>query len=163
MKESNFIRDVIFSIKSQGKWAYKIPDMPSSYMIKGRFNPEKPCDIISFLGMVSALIECKQQKKYEAFGIRHLRESQIEALDEIVDLEIGQSYVFLNVRVPRKINKLIIFDWKETRERFKSGISYKKKEIEEMDAIDGKKGCYDLSSFIAGANSRWIMKNKMKD
>lgn len=147
MKESKFITEVVNSLKSQGLWAYKVPDMPASWMggTGLRFVPEKPCDIIAMRGKIGLLIECKQIKKFEAFGMRHMRESQIKNLNEVTD-KGGLGFVFLNIRIasPRE-NRLIIFEWQEFRYRTES---IKGKEIKEFPFIQGFKDEFDLFSFV---------------
>jgi hypothetical protein len=133
-------------------------------MQQTRYTPEKPCDIVAMFGSVGCLIECKQVKTVEAFGMRHMRPSQIKNLDEVVN-KGGLGFVFLNVRVKgakgvsKHMNKLIIFDWYFFRQQEES---IKAKQLVEILSRDGWfdgdklgqlgvtvgfKDLFDLSSF----------------
>ena len=153
MKENQFNTEVKNSLKKHGAWAYKIADQPTSWTAsKTRFTPEKPCDIVAIHEGVGMLIEGKQFKKFEAFGLRHLRPSQVKNMDEAVDKN-NRAFVFLNIRIKaiagrqRRDNRLIIFDWKIWRERIKEA-SIKHKEVRELPYIKGSRGGYDLTEFI---------------
>ena len=151
MRESVFNGEVVRSLRAQGAWAHKIPDLPQSMISGMRFNPEKPFDIVAFIRGKGVAIEGKQLKKYEAFGERHMRPAQITELNKIVDSASGRAFVFLNIRrgeAPR-MNRLIVFVWERLRERFKEG-SIKKTELESLPYIEGKKGEFDLSDFMGG-------------
>lgn len=117
-------------------------------MISGsRFNPEKPFDIVAFIHGRAVAIEGKQFKKYQAFGERHMRPSQIEEFNRIVDSESGRALVFLNIRQAKpRLNRLLIFDWANLRERFKEG-SIKMGELEAQPYLEGRKKLFPLTGF----------------
>lgn len=162
MREAQFNSEVVKSLKHWGAWAWKIPDMPVSMLQALRFSPDHPCDIVAayqgrFLG-----IEGKMLKKYEAFGIRHLRPAQIRELDSMVDTG-NDAYIFLNIRItaPRE-NKLIILPWKEWRDALHTA-SIKAEELRAWEGVPltrvetsktGKRGkaltkqIYDLRNFL---------------
>jgi len=147
MRESTFNTEITNSLKEQGAFAYKIADQPTSWtMSKTRFTPDKPCDIICLYRGTGVLIECKMSKKFEAFGLRHLRPSQLKAMDEAV-AKGSRAFVFLNIRF-RPENRLLIFEWSP---EFKARItesSIKAKEIAEIYFIKGAKKRFDLDGFL---------------
>lgn len=154
MREATFISEIMGSIGKAGFWAYKLADSPTSWTKdKTRFTPAKPCDIVScFFGLMVA-IECKQLRKWKAFSLSDMRESQIEALDAIL-VTHGLSFVFLNVRVEadfvkgtKRENRLIVFPWADLKARFASG-SIKAKELQTLPYVTGTKKRFDLSQFI---------------
>ena len=155
IRESVFNTEVIHSLRAQGAWAHKLTDTPASLARAMRFVPEKPCDIIAFIGGRGVGIEGKQQKKYEAFGIRHLRDAQVRELDAMVEEGKGEAFIFLNIRIASpRTNRLVIFNWKLWREKLKSGVSLKKKEIESLPFLTGKSGIFDLSDFCRSVVER---------
>ena len=121
-----------------------------------RYTPEKPCDVIgAYRGRFFA-IESKQLKKFEAFGMRHMRPAQIRHLDEIVKTG-SKAFVFLNIRVPaikgkqKRENRLIIFHWQMFRGLGETTM--KKQAVMDMpylayQSVD-KKTIYDLKHFLA--------------
>lgn len=153
MKESLFNTEILRSLQDEGAWAYKIADQPTSWTAHAtRFTPDKPCDIVAmFLGH-GFIIEGKQIKKFEAFGLDKIRPSQIKNMDEAVD-KGNRAFVFLNIRIKavkgetQHENRLITFDWAELRERFKSG-SIKAKELKELPYIEGSKSRFNLKTFL---------------
>lgn len=166
MREANFNTETTNSLKAGRAWAFKIPDSPTSWtMRRTRFTPEKPCDIIFCFGGRFGAIESKQMKKFQAFGLRHLRENQIRNLDRVTATG-GRAFVFLNVRVRGKRgavvkgkwtganyeNRLIIFDWKVWKPLFEI-LPLSGKEVQSLAFIRGKKGLFDLSSFLGAVVS----------
>ena len=153
MKESNFTSEVMESLRQRGVWCYKIADSPASWT-KGitRFTPEKPCDIVACVGGKFISIECKQLKKFEAFGRTQIRESQIQAANDIVRAG-GKAFIFLNIRIKavsglrKHVNRLIIFDWGGSGELL-STDTIKKDELFGLPHINGAKGVYDLDGFV---------------
>ena len=74
MKESTFNNEILNSLRQGGAWAYKIPDSPTSWtMAATRFTPEKPCDIVGMYQKIGFIVEGKQIKKFEAFGMNKMR------------------------------------------------------------------------------------------
>ena len=153
MRESVFITEVKRSIFAYGGWAYKLSDMPQSMIRGARFNPEKPFDLACCINGKFVGVECKQLKKYEAFGLRHIRETQIRGLDGILD-GLGRAFVFVNIRQQAdkkkgtsRLNRLIIFDWDVWRNRWKIGTS-KKEEMLKMPFITGAKGYFPIDKWV---------------
>jgi len=148
MRESIFTTEIVNSFKALDCWAYKIPDFPQSILTGARFNPEKPFDIVAFIQGSGIAIEGKMFKKFEAFGLRHMRPSQIETFDRLIDKRNAKCFVFLNIRqaTPR-INRLIILDWSQWRHRLRKD-SIKKPELMELSYIQGSKKHFDLSHFV---------------
>ena len=162
MKEATFNTEIINSLEEQGAFAYKIPDQPASWNSgRMRFTPSKPCDTFVLFRGFGALIEGKQMKKFEAFGLRHLRPSQIVAMDRAVRTK-NRAYIFLNVRCHQE-NRLIIFEWsKEFKTRLEKA-SIKGKEIKSLNFVKGFKKRFDLSDFLEGLTGRDIVKNVSMD
>lgn len=144
MRESVFCTEVVRSIRAQAGWAYKVPDMPQSMLRGSRFNLPKAVDILAcYEGRLYA-IECKQIKKYEAFGLKNVRPSQAETLDS-VGRAGGQAFVFLNVRIAHAVNRLYIFKWQHLKDL---GSSIKKNELELLPSIGGRIGYFPLGEFF---------------
>ncbi len=151
MKEAVFNTEVVNSLKKMTAWPYKIPDMPHFPGAKFRFDREKPFDIVALVLRTRPMfvaIEGKQLKSYQAFGYRHMRPCQIEALNHIFHLG-GIAYVFLNIRQKKPyINRLIAFEWPNARLSSPHEPSYKKHELLEMPYITGKNGLFNLESLF---------------
>jgi hypothetical protein len=149
MKESMFNYEVVRSLKKLGCWAYKIPDFPQSMVVGARFNPEKPCDIVAFVGKMGIGIEGKMIRKYESFGSRNLRPSQIKNMDEMEDRDDSAgAFIFLNVRqVSPRLNRLIIFRWGDWRWKLREGMIHKE-ELMNFSYIEGKGGLFPLRDFV---------------
>lgn len=109
MIEADFSGELVKSLKMAGAWAFKIPDAPYSKAIKRR-PIYKHYDISAVYQAMPIAIECKLLHGFEAFGIRHLRESQINALTNHSRCG-GLAFVALNVRIPYQENRLIIWPW----------------------------------------------------
>ena len=154
MKEATFSSELMESLRLMGAWCYKIADSPASWT-KGitRFTPEKPCDIIACLGGTMIGIECKQLKKFQAFGRTQMRDSQVKALGEIVAAG-GKGYVFLNIRIKaikgkqKPENRLIVFDWAKWGERLSGNDTIKQKDLMAWTHATGFKGLFDLTQFL---------------
>ena len=152
MRESKFITEVKNSIFEYGGWAYKLADLPASMTPGLRYSPDKPCDLIASINGKCIGIECKMLRKYEAFGLRHLRESQVRGLDGIIQRGLGRGFVFLNIRRSadkeygiKRLNRLIIFDW----EIFSCLTgTIKKNELENYDYIQGKNGMFAIQDWV---------------
>jgi len=148
MKEAVFNSEVVRSLNEvELCWAYKIPDMPHFAGAHFRFDREKPFDIVCFHDGDGVAIEGKQLKKYQAFGHRHMRECQIEALDRIIETG-SRAMVFLNIRQKTPyINRLIVFEWPDDVLR-NPKMSYKKKELLKMPYVTGKHGRFPLRDWF---------------
>ena len=157
MREAQFNSEVMKSLKSHGYWCYKIPDSPASWtMDRTRFTADKPFDIVActYGGQMIA-IEGKQTKKFESFGLKNMRDSQIENLEKVHKLG-GKALVFLNVRIKpdkskgqKRVDRLIPFEWTEIRDRKES---FKKQEIMDRQYIEkktfGDERLYDLGEYL---------------
>lgn len=150
MNEAHFSKEVIDSLKSYDAWAYKIPDIPVSQTFGMQFTPKKPYDINGCYNGRFFAIECKMIKEFKAFGTKALRPNQKDALDDVLEAG-GRAFVFLNIRInsPR-VNRLLIFDWLLFREQINS---FKKKDLENFDYIQGGKGKYDMWDFLNNLDS----------
>lgn len=149
MREQVFNTEVINSLRDAGAWAYKIPDMPSSLMVGGRFNPDKPCDIIACFKSRFIGIEGKMLKGFKGFSLSLFRNSQIKSLDEMVDSD-GLAFAFINIRItqaPRE-NRLIIINWSLWRNVLERK-TIPKSLVERLPHIKGKKGRFDLKDFVS--------------
>lgn len=145
MREAKFNTEIVNSLKEQGAWAEKIPDVPRGMGL--RFLPEKPCDIIGGFKGTFFMIESKQMKKFEAFGARHFRDNQLDALDRAVQT-LNPAYAFLNVRIASpRTNRLIILDWITWGHRLRQN-SIKAEEIKKLPFIQGHKERFDLTKFL---------------
>jgi hypothetical protein len=154
IKEAIFNTEVKNSINYFGEWAYKIADMPR---VPGlRFNPDKPCDIISNIDGKFVAIEGKQFKKWQSLRLSHFQDSQIENFNQLLSQGKENCYVFLNIRISsdkdagiKRENRCIIFKWKELKELIKERGIYAK-ELKELTYIEGKNKMFDLSEFLLG-------------
>lgn len=157
MKESKFLTELRDTFRNHGAFFYKIVDMPHFKGKMTRFDAPKPFDSMIVLEGIPIAIEAKIFKKFQAFGIRHLRPSQVEGL-EAFEQAGGRSFVFLNVRIKavageqKHVNRLYIFKWEDIRD---AKASFKKAILEfELPFYDGAKGLFDLDD--------WILKQKEK-
>lgn len=147
------------SLKDAGcKWTFKPADNPMSWTQSAtRFTPPKPCDIITCDHKGLILIECKQMKKFGAFGIDKMQPSQIKNLSEAE--QMGQrAFVFLNVRIAHpRTNICFAFDWLWLTEYWRQNGSIKKPILEGfarasftkgVTVIEGHKERFDLKSLL---------------
>lgn len=148
---------MIRSLRIEGLWAFKIPDAPiTKELLKiTRFTAAKPCDIIacvpSFTHGQFVAIECKQFKKWKAFSIRDLQDSQIEQMPKIIEAD-GKAFVFLNIRIKKPHdNRLIIFEFNDLLKRLKKGSIFAK-DLKTMPYLKSErfedKTVYDLSEWV---------------
>jgi len=148
-RESTFLTHLRDSFHYHGAFFYKIPDMPHFAGMQTRFDSKKPFDVISAFRHHPIAIEAKVLRKYEAFGIRHLRDCQVDGLEDF--LENGLSFVFLKIgQAPNKLegierlNRLLIFDWPWFRDK---GV-LKKDELEKWPFIDYHLGRYEIRDWL---------------
>lgn len=151
MKEAIFNTELKNSLIEAGATAHKIPDMPTGRGVGMRFNPEKPCDLFFIYKRIGGLIEGKQIKKFEAFGLRNLRPNQIRALDDNAK-KGNPGFVFLNIRVSasegvKAENRLIIFEWKKWRKNWEIE-SIPATVLKDFPFIQGKHGRFNLTEFL---------------
>lgn len=145
-REQVFLTELKRSFTGYGSFFYKIADMP--HMGLGtRFDLDKPFDAFVVSKSVAIAIEAKSMKSYAAFG-RQIRSSQIKGLNKFTR-HGGRGFVFLNIRsgTPR-INRLIIFDWMDIKDRVMRGQSIKKKELESLPYIDGHKKRFNIRKWM---------------
>lgn len=109
MREKDFDKEVIRSLCALPEsWAYKIPDVLGS-----RFMTFKPFDIVATICGHPYAIENKQIKKWQPFGVKEVRTSQIINLEKFHRAG-GTALIFLNVRITSpRVDRLIIFEWRE--------------------------------------------------
>jgi len=161
LKESKFNAELINSLDHWGAYAFKIPDLPASMTMGLRFVAEKPCDIFGGYHGKFFAIESKQIKKFEAFGLRHIRDSQIKHLTSMVKTG-NRAFIFLNIRIAavkgktKRENRLVIFDWADLSRKTES---YKQKEVMALPYVSyqavKKKPTDDASEIIYDIKS-WL-------
>ncbi|MGD8305195.1 MAG: hypothetical protein PVF17_00950 [Ignavibacteria bacterium] len=120
MKESVFQYELKKTIEDEGGWCEKFPDMPR---FKGsRFIPEKCADYSATVNGRPILIECKLIKKVEPIHYKFFESSserkeklywteyhQVRELKRFNDNHPNnQAYYAINLRIPYKVNQLII-------------------------------------------------------
>jgi len=162
MKEAVFTSELMRSLRVQGFWAYKIPDSPITQGVLEvtRFTAAKPCDVVACYDGQTVLIECKQLKKWKAFGLKHIRDSQVKHLTDVI-ASGGKAYIFLNIRInasPR-VDRLIILDWAKWGKRLQLE-TIKAKDLKALQSFgtlrhNGKK-IYDLSFLKNKLGDRWL-------
>lgn len=142
-KEAAFLTVLKKDFKRRGHWFYKIPDSPSAM----RFMISKPFDV--FVGMFNRFAGCEAKflPGPEAFGVRHLRDVQIDGLDKVTARGRGLGFVWLEVHWSRGVYRFYWFEWEE----FKAKGAYTKKELEKLKNYVERtsKGRYDLRPFEA--------------
>jgi len=110
MRESNFAREMKASFESFGHFYLKIPDAIPSVGVNNkngpRFIPPKPFDAIAVWRGLPIAMEYKQHKSdTQAFRFDRLAAHQKKNL--LAHAEAGGlSFVIINVRVPRRINRV---------------------------------------------------------
>jgi len=150
VKEANFLTELKHSFgQMENTFWLKISDFPHFQGMKTRFDAAKPFDAVAVIDGVPIAIEAKMLKSFQAFGLRHLRECQIDGLERW-ERAGGKSYVFLNIRIKREkgrpgFNGLYIFHWREFRSLEKS---IKKAELEKMDFIRGCRKLFDMEEIV---------------
>jgi len=97
---------------------------------------ERPFDMVSIFKSKLVAIELKFLKSFSAFGMRHMRESQIKNLN-MVSESGALAFVFLNIWIPHKENRLLIWEWNRFKSLTADG-TIKKKELEQWAFIQGK-------------------------
>jgi len=145
-KEQTFCTEIINSFEQKGIWAYKIPDMPRFKGQKTRFSIKKPFDIIVDYYSRFMAIECKFSRGFKAMNISQFEKKNNNQIDNL--LQHNLCYIFLNIFIPREINRLLIFD-REAIGDLVLKKRYTKKELEAWPKyIDGRQGLYYLSEFF---------------
>ena len=120
MRESTFVTELRNGLDALGlaSWSYKIPDAPYSQIATMRFIPEKPADLVCMLRGEGILIECKQIKKWQAFGVKELTKSQMRNL-YLFSRAGGTSLVALNVRIPGETPLFTFFEFNALAEKIR--------------------------------------------
>lgn len=148
MNEKHFVTEVKNSLKAAGcSFAYKIPDFPQSMLTGARFNPAKPLDIVAAYGPYFLGIECKQIKEYRNFRASDVRPSQLETLCDL-KAKGTAGFIFLNIRIAREVNKLVIFDWATWWPILARDNKIEKASLIGAPGIPGRKGLFDLKPFL---------------
>jgi len=153
--EQTFLTELKKSFIHYGAFFHKIADSLHHPAMKSRFDLPKPFDAIAAFAGTPIAIEAKVLRKYEAFGVRHLRPCQVEGLDWFA--ENGSSYVFLNIRHAgnkaegiKRINRLYMFEWGD----FKRREVIKKNEFDQFLYIDKKDGIFPIVDWLAFLDAR---------
>ena len=142
MKETEITRMIRASLERAGAWAYKIPDhafVPG----RRRANIPRPFDLVACYRGELLAIEVKLLRGYQAFGMRHLRESQIEHLERVVQAG-GRAYVFCVVWEPRQYKRLLIWPWDE----FPREASIRKRELQELPYLDHARCGWPMTAWL---------------
>lgn len=148
MREAHFQTEIVKSFKAEGHWAYKIPDAPTRKLMgQLRFAAEKPFDLIACVRRQALAVECKQMKSFEAFGLRAMQESQVEAFDLLTKLGNAHCYVMLNVRLTG-INRLYAFRWRNLRHLWETQGSIKAAILRELKYTEGHGGLFPLAPWL---------------
>lgn len=148
-KEALFLTELKHSFREQVKnvfW-YKIKDTPASVHASGamRFDTPKPFDVLAVINGIPIAIEAKYMSDYQAFGKRHLRPAQVIGLEAFINGG-GHSYIVLNIRKPREVNRVIIFNWLDFKKLDKS---IGKNQLQQCEYIEGIKGRYPVKQMAA--------------
>ena len=101
MNERMFMSDLRQSFLESNIW--------STTLIDGSDYSPRPFDNITCINGQLIAIEGKFQKTFSAFGIRNIRDSQIQNLNT-VSHSLGHAFIFLNIWQPRTENRLIIWE-----------------------------------------------------
>ncbi len=158
MKEKEVNTEIRKSFEHFGAFAYKIPDLPIGIHDRRRgirFNPSKPFDIVVCYKGIFIAVETKLLRKFEAFGLRQIRDNQREALDKVSQKAGGYAFIFLNVRIPpdkakgqKTVNRLYTFHWPTWKALWETNGPIKKRRLEEMNFTTAGKGIFNLKNFF---------------
>jgi hypothetical protein len=139
MNERKFMSNLKKSFLEAGYW--------STTLIDGSDYSPRPFDNITCINGKLVAIEGKFQKDFGAFGMRHIRDSQILNLDA-VRLSGGQAYIFLNIWIPRAENRLLIWEWEYFKALTSEG-SLKKRQLLDHPFVPGKKGTFPIPEVLS--------------
>ncbi len=158
--EQTFTTDLKASFIKHGAFFFKIPDMPHGAGGMTSFDIKKPFDAVALYRGRAIAIEAKFLKEYKSFGLKDLRPNQIDGLNWW-EMQGGESYVMLNVRRPnnpltgsKRCNRLMIFPWKEFKNREKN---YFKDELVKRIQWDYCKGEYPVIEYFLKDPGRKVM------
>ena len=121
MKESLVCTRVVNSIKEQGHWAFKIPDMP--HIPGAKFNRNKGVDIVAGVEGRFVAIEVKIKdylpRTIDSF-LNLFTPGQIKAMEEIRNTNGGGVWVFFchykpNRRASLRVHDLYLIPWDKAR------------------------------------------------
>ena len=173
MKESNFAREMRASFESFGHFYLKIPDAIPAVGANNkngpRFIPPKPFDAIAVWRGISIAMEYKQHKSdTQAFRFDRLAAHQKESLILHSDSG-GLSFVIINVRVPRRINRVHVIPIKKWiclelsfSSNRKSLPAERLKKIEGLSRIKrGDKYIWDIKSYLEKRYLGFLMGDKL--
>jgi len=159
MREANFAREMKASFESFGHFYLKIPDaipaVGDDDKNGPRFIPPKPFDAIAVWRGVSIAMEYKQHKSdTQGFRFDRLLAHQKENLLAHTDSG-GLSFVIINVRVPRRINRAHIIPIKRWIELESYSSDRKSLPAEHLKRIEslpwikrGGKYIWDIESYL---------------
>lgn len=139
MNERNFMSSVRLSFLDHNVWA--------TILVDGSDFSTRPCDMIACLDGKLIAIEGKFQKEFKAFGMKQIRDSQILNLDAITQGG-GLAFIFLNIWIPNKENRLIIWEWTHFKKITAFG-SIKKKTLRDLPYIQGHKKRFPIAQIIS--------------
>lgn len=112
-KEGEHTTSLIKGIRAAGGVAWKIPDPVGCYK-----TVERPFDVFGgYQGRLLA-IECKWMNKPAAFGLRHLAEHQIKALNDCHKIG-AKCFVVLFTKFEKRIH-MLVYRWETFRKLTKS-------------------------------------------
>jgi len=140
--ERKFMQEIKVSLLEANTWA--------TILVDGNDYSPRPFDMVTCVDGQMIAIEGKLKKVPSlAFGMKDMRPSQIKNLDAVVQSG-GHSFVFLNLFEPRKMNRLLIFEWNWFKEHTtKLGRSIYKKELLEFPYLAGAKSMYPGDEIIS--------------
>jgi len=150
MNERTFMSNVKLSFLDHNLWATTLVD--------GSDFQTRPCDMIACLEGKLVAIEGKFQKSFSAFGIKHIRDSQVLNLDAISQGR-GVAFIFLNIWIPNKENRLLIWEW-EIFKKITANASLKKKTLLEMPYIQGAKKRFPIEDILLEIDSQLKRKSE---
>lgn len=153
-EEQKFLNIIRKEFKRHKQFFYKVPDT-----LGQRFTPAKPCDAFSGVFGHLVAIEGKFLDGYQAFGMRHIQESQIEGLNAAIDRGC-MAYIFLEIKVSPRLRIFKFWDWEYFRGLCAGlgGRSLDKEIVESTPGIEKVGGHYDIEPFLIDIKAR-ISKN----
>lgn len=130
MNEHKFVGNIKKSLLEHNIW--------STILVDGADFSPRPCDLLACVSGKLVAVEAKFQRDFKAFGIKHIRDSQVLNLD-FINQGGGMGFIFLNIFIPYKENRLLIWEWNQFKKITANG-SIKKKELMEHPYLPCHKG-----------------------
>lgn len=121
-------------------------NIPAYIFYDGSDFQTRPFDMAVCLNGDFIAIEGKFQKNFNAFGMRHVRESQIANLEAHAQGG-GCAFIFLNIWIPRKENRLLIWEWEEFKSMTKH-TSIKMRELMDSHYLPCHKGRFSAQDMV---------------